>query len=513
MPIKNDPRFIGRAWISPDGPVTAGALGTWTISYEVGAYGYDERARLKIASRFASDWGRPQFTDPKGANYTTVRLETRSGTSVAELAFEPRGQVRPWFKCLVVSIADGSLSPGDRIHVTIGDRSGGGPGSRAPDVPRARLRVAAVRGPVRHRALHRARRLAGDRRGGRRRPPPRGDRADHRRAGGAVRRAHQGRGRVGQPLRALHRRGRARRHRPRRPARPGGLAQRRPRGDPPGRPAPLRGGRGGAHRRPPRRPARGARGVEPDPRAGARRGAHVLRRPPRPDSRDGRHRHHRGVLRVRPRRRAARHDVPPGQRLPGDRGRVAAPPVRDRPVPRRRPLRDLRRLRVVGDDARRRRPQRDVPGRRRLPAPVVPCRGRGHVRRGHRLLPRHRAVRAAPWARRRDADSPHRRPLRRHRGLPRPRAGARHRDLLGLGALRVAARGRAPPRLQGGLRRQLGRPQGAPGREPPRRVDVRRVRRPHLRRRRVAHARSRCSTPSAAGAATAPPPRSGSTWS
>ena len=131
MPIKTDPRFIGRAWISPDDPVVAGALGTWTITYEVGAYGYDERARLKIATRFASDWGRPQFTDPRGANYATVRLETRSGTSVAELAFEPRGQVRPWFKCLVVSIADGSLYPGDRIHVTIGDRSGGGPGSRA----------------------------------------------------------------------------------------------------------------------------------------------------------------------------------------------------------------------------------------------------------------------------------------------------------------------------------------------------------------------------------------------
>jgi hypothetical protein len=131
MPIKNDPHFIGRAWITPDGPVVAGGFGTWTITYEVGAYGYDERARLKIASRFASDWGKPQFTEPRGANYTTVRLETRSTTSVADLAFEPRGQVRPWFKCLVVSIADGSLYPGDRIHVTMGDRSGGGPGSRA----------------------------------------------------------------------------------------------------------------------------------------------------------------------------------------------------------------------------------------------------------------------------------------------------------------------------------------------------------------------------------------------
>lgn len=131
MPIDTDPRFIGRAWITPDGPVVAGEYGTWTITYEVGAYGYDERARLKIASRFASDWGKPQFTDPSGANYTTVRLESRSPTAVASIAFEPRGQVRPWFKCLVVSIADGSLYPGDRVHVTIGDRSGGGPGSRA----------------------------------------------------------------------------------------------------------------------------------------------------------------------------------------------------------------------------------------------------------------------------------------------------------------------------------------------------------------------------------------------
>ncbi len=131
MPISTDPRFIGRAWITPGGPVVAGQLGTWTITYEVGAYGYDERARIKIASRFASDWGKPQFTDPRGREYCTVRLESRFETAVVSLAFEPRGQVRPWFKCIVVSVADGSLHPGDRVHVTIGDTSGGGPGSRA----------------------------------------------------------------------------------------------------------------------------------------------------------------------------------------------------------------------------------------------------------------------------------------------------------------------------------------------------------------------------------------------
>jgi uncharacterized protein DUF3604 len=131
MPINTDPAYIGRAWITPATPVVVGAWGTWTVTYEVGAYGYDERARLKISWRFASDWGTPQFTDPTGANYTTVRIETKCETAVAGIAFEPRGQVRPWFKTLAVAVADGSLYPGDRIHVTVGDRSGGGPGSRA----------------------------------------------------------------------------------------------------------------------------------------------------------------------------------------------------------------------------------------------------------------------------------------------------------------------------------------------------------------------------------------------
>src|SRR5205085_10380750 len=105
--------------------------GTWTVSYGVRAYGSDERARLKIPCRFASAWGTAQFTDPMGANYTTVRLDTKCETAVATNAFEPRGQVRPWFKTVAVAVADGSLSPGDRIHVTVGDRTGGGSGSRA----------------------------------------------------------------------------------------------------------------------------------------------------------------------------------------------------------------------------------------------------------------------------------------------------------------------------------------------------------------------------------------------
>jgi hypothetical protein len=38
MPINTDPRYVGRASITPADPVVAGQLGSWTISYEVGGY-------------------------------------------------------------------------------------------------------------------------------------------------------------------------------------------------------------------------------------------------------------------------------------------------------------------------------------------------------------------------------------------------------------------------------------------------------------------------------------------
>src|SRR5712692_5771341 len=162
MPINTDPRFIGRAWLTPDAPVVTPAWATWTLTYEVGAYGYDERARLKIASRFASDWGKPQFTDPKAAEYTTVRLETNCETAVASLAFEPRGQVRAWLA--------------------------------GADLPRARLRVSLLRRSVRHRALRPPGGLAEDRRGGRGLPSAGRDRPDDGPAGSVLRCPREGRG-------------------------------------------------------------------------------------------------------------------------------------------------------------------------------------------------------------------------------------------------------------------------------------------------------------------------------
>jgi len=130
MPINTDPRYVGRASMTPADSVVAGQLGTWTITYEVGAYGYDEFARLKIASRFASDWG-PRSSAPREARTIRRSASSRaaprpSPTSPGSLA-GPSGSGSSASWCRYGT----GLYSGDKIHVTIGDRSGGGPGSRA----------------------------------------------------------------------------------------------------------------------------------------------------------------------------------------------------------------------------------------------------------------------------------------------------------------------------------------------------------------------------------------------
>ncbi len=50
--------------MAPDGPVVAGSVGQWTITYTVGSYGIDEGGTTKFGQRYASDWEIPQFDAP-----------------------------------------------------------------------------------------------------------------------------------------------------------------------------------------------------------------------------------------------------------------------------------------------------------------------------------------------------------------------------------------------------------------------------------------------------------------
>ncbi len=107
--------------------VEAGAFATVTLVYTAGFFGIDDTGSLKIVFRFASDMGRPQFTDPAAPGYTTVEA---SNGAVLEVVWDPKRNIRPWDKTLYICVTRGFMRQGDRITVRFGDRRQGSPGIR-----------------------------------------------------------------------------------------------------------------------------------------------------------------------------------------------------------------------------------------------------------------------------------------------------------------------------------------------------------------------------------------------
>jgi hypothetical protein len=117
----------GHAAISPTTPCEAGAFASFTLTYTAGYFGIDDTGGLKIVHRFASDMGKPQFTDPQGWNYVTAEA---SNGAVLELRYDQKGNVRPWDKTIAIRVQRGFLREGDTITVRIGDTRQGSPGIR-----------------------------------------------------------------------------------------------------------------------------------------------------------------------------------------------------------------------------------------------------------------------------------------------------------------------------------------------------------------------------------------------
>lgn len=117
---------LGRAEISPDGPLEAGSHVALTITYTAGPFGIDDTGGLKFSWRTASDSGRPQMSDPKAPNYVTA-----VATNGARLDIEyNRNNIRPWVNTIFIRVMSGFLREGDRIIVRIGDPEHGSPGYR-----------------------------------------------------------------------------------------------------------------------------------------------------------------------------------------------------------------------------------------------------------------------------------------------------------------------------------------------------------------------------------------------
>ena len=118
------PERMGTAEISPTGAFEAGSFQSFTLVYTAGYFGIDDTGSIKIVHRFASDMGRPQWSDPKAANYTTVEA---SNGAVLDVLYDPKLNIRPWDKTLMIRVMRGFLREGDTITVRFGDPRQGRP--------------------------------------------------------------------------------------------------------------------------------------------------------------------------------------------------------------------------------------------------------------------------------------------------------------------------------------------------------------------------------------------------
>ncbi|MEO8651526.1 MAG: DUF3604 domain-containing protein [Hyphomicrobiaceae bacterium] len=121
------PELMGSATLTPSGRIEAGSYQSFTLVYTAGAFGVDDTGSIKIAFRFATDFGPVQFNDPKAAGYTT--LEASNGATL-EARWEFKRNIRPWSRSLYIGVMKHFLKPGDTITIRFGDTRHGSPGVR-----------------------------------------------------------------------------------------------------------------------------------------------------------------------------------------------------------------------------------------------------------------------------------------------------------------------------------------------------------------------------------------------
>ncbi len=121
MSISAAREIYGHATLAPDAEIVAGSHGTWKLTYTAGLKGVAPGGRIRVYTESDTDWGIPQFQDPAGADYMTVEAPEKARVGVLTQSVTS----------LVVLVRGQGLKPGEKVILTYGDRSGGGPGSRA----------------------------------------------------------------------------------------------------------------------------------------------------------------------------------------------------------------------------------------------------------------------------------------------------------------------------------------------------------------------------------------------
>lgn len=123
----NDNPDLGKVSCNLRGSIVAGSYQSCVLTYKAGFAGIDDTGSIKVVMRYATDAGAPQFDDPRAANYVTA---SASNGARLQLRYDLKDNRRPWGKTIHVKVLQGYLRRGDKITLTLGDTSGGGPGWR-----------------------------------------------------------------------------------------------------------------------------------------------------------------------------------------------------------------------------------------------------------------------------------------------------------------------------------------------------------------------------------------------
>jgi hypothetical protein len=105
---------MGFATLAPAGPFVAGSYVELTLTYTAGIFGIDDTGMMKVSWRSTSDMGKPQFDEPRAANFTTV--EASNGAKL-KVWFD-RLNIRPYANTLLIRVVRGYLHADDTLTAT-----------------------------------------------------------------------------------------------------------------------------------------------------------------------------------------------------------------------------------------------------------------------------------------------------------------------------------------------------------------------------------------------------------
>ena len=129
---QNNRDLYGYGNMSGQEDIEAGEWGTWELVYHVGRLGVDDGGRIFLLFNAVADWGPFQFDNPRAAGYVSVR--TDGNARVGAHRNSRHAGPRPYWGGIIVTVREGNLVRGNRVYITLGDRSGGSPGVRAPTI-------------------------------------------------------------------------------------------------------------------------------------------------------------------------------------------------------------------------------------------------------------------------------------------------------------------------------------------------------------------------------------------